>query len=142
MTLPFAKRGRVTIKESPQILAQLNLLVGELLKDFYKYNELIKERGFYLKPVHIVTRKLQDGSTVKYYYYGRYWYRLEKTPTGRIKWVYVGRTKPIPELPDPPENPLEGLVVKVYNDVVEIVIASEEMMKLIYSKLASSRTSS
>ena len=129
------KRGKVSIRESPSILVRLSLIIGELLPVFYEYNNRIRHTGFYLKPVHISTRRLQDGSVVKYYYYGRYWYKLEKDVMGKLRWIYVGREKPIPELPDPPHNPLEGVVVKRYDDTIEIVFAREELFKEIYSRL-------
>jgi len=131
------KRGKVSIKESTDILIKLNLIIGQILPVFYEYNNMIKQQGFYLKPVHMVTRRLQDGTIVKYYYYGRYWYKLEKTPTGRLKWIYIGKEKPLPELPDPPENPLEGVVVKRVNETIEIIFGSEELFRTIYSRLSS-----
>jgi len=131
------KRGKVSIKESTDILIKLNLIIGQILPVFYEYNNMIKQQGFYLKPVHMVTRRLQDGTTIKYYYYGRYWYKLEKTPTGRLKWIYIGKEKPLPELPDPPENPLEGVVVKRINETIEIIFGSEELFRTIYSRLSS-----
>jgi len=131
------KKGKISIKESPSILAKFNLIMGEILPVFYEYNNIVKQKGFYLKPVHVVVRKLQDKGIVKYYYYGRYWYKIEKEPGGKIKWIYIGKNKPLPELPDPPKNPLEGVVVKVYNETVEIVFASEKLFKIIYDRLSS-----
>ncbi|MEM0000557.1 MAG: hypothetical protein QXH02_03240 [Desulfurococcaceae archaeon] len=129
------RRGKVTIRESKSILVKLNLIIGELLPVFYEYNNKIKHTGFYLKPVHISTRRLQDGAVIKYYYYGRYWYRLERDPAGKLKWIYVGKDKPLHELPDPPHNPLEGVVVKKYSDTIEIVFAGEELFREIYNRL-------
>lgn len=123
------------ISEPDKVLRRLSLVIGEILPVFYEYNKRIKHLGLYLKPIHIVTRKSSDGSTVKYYYYGRYWYKLEKTPDGKIKWIYIGREKPIPSLPDPPLNPLEGVVIKRYDNNVEIVVASEDLLKRLYGKL-------
>jgi len=130
-----ARKGRVMVKESSSIFVRLNLVIGEILPAFYEYNSKIRHTGFYLKPVHMSTRRLQDGTLVKYYYYGRYWYRLEKDALGRLKWVYIGREKPLHSLPDPPRNPLEGVVIKKYNDTVEIVFAGEELFKEIYNRL-------
>lgn len=140
MILRGTKRGKVSIKESTNMLVKLNLIIGELLPVFYEYNNRIRHTGFYLKPVHISTRKLQDGTVVKYYYYGRYWYRIEKDPAGKLRWTYIGREKPLPELPDPPHNPLEGVVVKKFNNNIEIVFASEELFREIYGKLLSSHS--
>jgi hypothetical protein len=131
-----SRKRRVSIKAPLSILARFNLIVGEILPAFYEYNNLVKQKGLYLKPVHVVVRRNPDGGVTKYFYYGRYWYRIERDSLGRLKWVYVGRVKPIPELPDPPENPLEGVVVKQYNDVVEVIFASEEVFKMIYEKLS------
>ncbi|MEM4880326.1 MAG: hypothetical protein QXU22_05675, partial [Desulfurococcaceae archaeon] len=104
----------------------------------YEYNNSIKGKNYYLKPVHIVSRRLQDGSLVKYYYYGRYWYKIEKDPvTKKLKWIYLGKEKPSPELPDPPPNPLEGIVVKKYDDRVEIEFSSEDLFRIIYEKISS-----
>lgn len=63
--------------------------------------------------------------------------KLEKTPTGRLKWIYIGKEKPLPELPDPPENPLEGVVVKRVNETIEIIFGNEELFRTIYSRLSS-----
>ncbi|MFP3203656.1 MAG: hypothetical protein RXR43_16050, partial [Sulfolobus sp.] len=40
----------------------------------------------------------------KYIYIGRYWYKLERK-NGKQKWIYLGKEKPLPNLPDPPELP-------------------------------------
>lgn len=137
MITSVTRKGKVLIRESPSILVKLNLVIGEMLPAFYEYNNKIRHTGFYLKPVHISTRRLQDGTAISYYYYGRYWYRLEKDPLGRLKWVYIGKDKPVPELPDPPRNPLEGVVIKKYDGTVEIVFASEELFREIYNRLLS-----
>ncbi len=85
-------------------------------RELYSYNSFIKRYGYYLKPMHIVYRRTKRGLT-KYVYYGRYWYRVKYLDkhggTSRVKWVYVGREKPDPRLPDPPVHPLDGLVVRV-----------------------------
>jgi hypothetical protein len=87
----------------------------------YDYNTRIRESGYYLKPVHMVYKEV-EGRRVKYVYFGRYWYRIYKTKSegrARIKWIYVGRDKPEPELPEPPINPLEGIAVIVDgNDIL------------------------
>lgn len=132
-----ARRSKISIRESETILRKLNLVIGEILPVFYEYNNQIKNRGVYLKPVHIVVRRLQDGSVIKYYYYGRYWYKLEKGLNGKLKWIYIGKVKPLPDLPDPPANPLEGLVVKKYNNTVEIIFATDDLFKALYSRIFS-----
>lgn len=135
------RRGKVLIKESGEIFRKISLIVGETLPVYYEYNNRIKHLGLYLKPIHMVTRKSADGSIVKYYYYGRYWYKIEKTPDGRIRWIYIGKEKPVPTLPDPPANPLEGVVVKVHDDNVEIVFANEEILKRLYERIFSRKSS-
>ncbi|MEL9909558.1 hypothetical protein [Desulfurococcus sp.] len=128
--------GKIRIRVTREIVEKLNSILHEFLPSIYTYNNLIKGEKYYLKPVHIVSRKLSSGSTVKYYYYGRYWYKIEKNNKS-IKWIYLGKEKPSPSLPDPPENPLEGLVVKKIDDgnMVELVIASEELFRKLYDKL-------
>jgi len=79
----------------------------------YKYNEVIKDSGYYLKPLHIVYRTI-NKYRVKYLYFGRYWYRVYKSKgknKSKIRWIYIGRDKPDPHLPDPPINPFEGIAV-------------------------------
>lgn len=72
----------------------------------YEYNELIRGRGVYLKPVHLVYKEEKV-----YIYMGRYWYRLERKQ-GKLKWRYLGKTKPYDDLPDPPVIP-QGVIIKV-----------------------------
>jgi len=81
-----------------------NALLDYYKRALYEYNNEAKRFGFYLKPVHIVVKNTLRGRMV-YNYYGRYWYKLAKS-NGKIKWIYVGVTKPIKELPEPPLNPL------------------------------------
>ncbi len=116
---------------------KINLILSEFLKEFYQYNSQLKNTGYYLKPVHIVVKNGKNGRT-KYYYYGRYWYRLviNRGSKSRIKWIYIGKNKPHPQLPDPPDNPLEGAVVKLREDRVEIV-APEKIHELISRALTS-----
>ena len=86
-------------------------------RSLYRYNSLLRGSGYYLKPVHIVTRRLADGSRRRYMYIGRYWWRLSYTrgrgaPSHRLAWRYVGRDMPAElrgKVPPPPRNPLEGL---------------------------------
>ncbi len=92
----------------------------------YRYTSLLSGTGYYLKPVHIVYRTLADGTRKKYYYYGRYWYRLERR-NGRLVWRYVGTSKPreLSHLPDPPPNPLEGLSYARVGDSDDIILEEE-----------------
>jgi len=78
----------------------------------YEYNDKIRDTGYYLKPIHIVHKTVQ-GMRLKYIYFGRYWYRVVRKGKQGIKWIYVGRDKPDPHLPDPPLSPFEGLGVTV-----------------------------
>lgn len=83
----------------------------ELLEPIYEYNRSL--RGlFYLKPVHIVYRRGTGGLVKVYFYYGRYWYRVEyagkRGNRSELRWIYLGRERP-PGAPPPPPNPLEGL---------------------------------
>lgn len=127
----------MSIKGSLDVLSKLNLALSSLLPVIYEYNSRIRHTGYYLKPVHVTVRRLDNGAIVKYYYYGRYWYKLEKASPSRIRWIYVGREKPLPDLPDPPPHPLEGVVVKRYDGQVEIEFASEELFREISKRLYS-----
>jgi hypothetical protein len=122
---------------SNELFNKINLTLSEFLKEFYQYNSRLKNTGYYLKPVHIVVKNGKNGKT-KYYYYGRYWYKLviNKSGKSRIKWIYIGKNKPHPQLPDPPNNPLEGTVVKLREDHAEI-IAPEKIYELISKALTS-----
>ena len=92
-------------------------------REIYRYNSVISGTGFYLKPVHIVTRRLPDGTRRRYLYIGRYWWRLGYTSDRgrkRLRWRYIGTEKP-PELkgyPRPPSSPLQGLRVVVEGEDV------------------------
>ncbi|HEW63605.1 hypothetical protein [Fervidicoccus sp.] len=90
----------------------------KIVKAFECYKEKIKEynkkvsgMGYYLKPVHIVTKKVGEEIRI-YRYFGKYWWKIEylglKGNKPVIKWIYIGKNKPIESLPDPPINPLEG----------------------------------
>lgn len=87
----------------------LSTLIDIYKTALYSYNTLLKSYGLYLKPLHIVVKKNLYNTKV-YHYYGRYWYKVIYR-NGKLKWVYVGKNKPSPELPDPPANPL--LVIKI-----------------------------
>jgi len=92
----------------------------------YEYNTMIRPTGYYLKPIHVVYKAL-GYVKLRYVYFGRYWYRLHKTHSSsskyKVKWIYVGRDKPDPHLPDPPLNPFEGLRMIAIND--DIVVTRE-----------------
>jgi hypothetical protein len=128
--------SKLVLKESTAMYVKLNMVFTEALSEIYEYNNKIRDTGYYLKPVHMSTRRLADGTVVKYYYYGRYWYRVEKGESGSVRWIYLGREKPSPQLPDPPRNPLEGVVVKKYNGKIEIEFLSEEVLREVYERLA------
>lgn len=137
MLVDRTRKNSIRVREKPEVLRKISLLLSEYLTAFYSYNSLIKDKNYYLKPVHVVVRRTPDGGSVKYYYYGRYWYSLQKTSApSKVRWIYKGREKPDPSLPDPPANPVEGLVIKQYEDYVELVFSNEELFKLIYEKLS------
>lgn len=113
--------GRVRIIDG---LKAIERLLEEYRRMIYRYNSIIAEKGFYLKPVHIVVREV-DGVKRRYVYIGRYWWRVsyagKKGRISRVKWVYVGREKPreLIGYPDPPPHPLVGLSYIVEgNDVI------------------------
>ncbi|MEB3851351.1 MAG: hypothetical protein LRS49_02055 [Desulfurococcales archaeon] len=86
-------------------------------KAVYSYNLAIRGTSYYLKPVHYVYKRGNDGVTKVYEYYGRYWWRLERRGS-RVRWRYVGRRKP-PGLPEPPRTGLEGLrIIRVGDDII------------------------
>lgn len=136
MALSKETNTKLVLKESTSMFIKLNMIFAEMLSEIYEYNNRIKNAGYYLKPIHMTTRRLVDGTVLKYYYYGRYWYRVERNERGRVKWVYLGREKPSPDLPDPPKNPLEGVVIKKYNGRVEIEFSSESVLREVYERLA------
>ena len=95
-------------------LRAVEAIIEEYKRMIYQYNSLIAGTGYYLKPMHIVTRRTESGYK-RYIYIGRYWWKVsyagKKGKTSRIRWIYIGRDKP-PELqnyPDPPRHPIEGL---------------------------------
>jgi len=120
---PLAKLERV-----------LRDIMDRYMTELYRYNELIKSYGYYLKPMHIVTRRTSNGIR-RYYYFGKYWYKLsyegKRGKTSRVKWIYVGRNKPLPEIPDPPPNPLDLLMVKIDNNSIRLYVSSNKMIKKI-----------
>jgi len=84
----------------------LNKLTEVYKLRLYEYNTLIKDYGLKLKPVHIVISRNK-----KYIYLGRYWYRVVYK-NGKVRWIYIGREKPYRELPDPPLNPLDIVILE------------------------------
>ena len=83
--------------------------ISDLKRLVYEYNTKIRGYGVYLKPYHIVYK---NGK--KYIYIGRYWYKLERK-NGKQKWVYLGKEKPLPNLPDPPELPKVRITIDPKN---------------------------
>lgn len=122
-------RAKVAIIDGYPILMNL---YEPYKRKINEYNVLIKDSGYYLKPLHFVYLKSPNMFTnIKYVYFGRYWYRVYKASgspgsKSRTKWIYVGKEKPDPTLPDPPINPFEGLYVLV---VGSDVLLSEKSYK-------------
>ena len=104
------------------------------MSELSEYNNVVKKHGYYLKPVHIVVKKNSEGEKVKYYYFGRYWYKIvsvKKKNRRTIRWIYVGRKKPLRKLMDPPKNPLEGLVIKISTDKIEVLASNRDVLESI-----------
>jgi hypothetical protein len=132
---------RIKTRNPEEIVRRINLILSDFLPEIYRYNDMIKDKRYYLKPVHIVIKKRGNGHKIKYYYYGRYWYKIEKNKGRKgIKWVYIGREKPEPSLPDPPRNPLEGLAIKINGNEIAILSGNKYIYKIINDVLSSSRT--
>ncbi|MEM2007213.1 MAG: hypothetical protein QW154_06215 [Sulfolobales archaeon] len=104
-------RRKVLIRSG---LSYLLDLYTQFKLELLEYNERIRDTGYYVKPMH-VTYKSDNGVKLKYVYFGRYWYRVNKRKK-RLGWVYLGKEKPDPSLPDPPLNPFEGVSAIVLND--------------------------
>jgi hypothetical protein len=105
-------------------------ILGELLDDYrtsiYAYNSKIKNTGFYLKPVHKVYYKDSQGTRIIYEYYGTYWWKKQKKGY-RIYLRYYGKQKP-EGLPDPPINPLAGVIINKTED--RIIVPKEVFDKI------------
>ncbi len=101
-------------------------VLDEIKRVVYEYNSRISEKGYYLKPVHRVYKKLSDGRVRIYEYYGRYWWRLERRK-GKLKWIYVSNIKP-EEFPEFPPHRLEG--ISVIREGRDIIIDCETFDKL------------
>lgn len=110
---------------------RLKEIMDNFLKSLYNYNASIRGLGYYLKPYHVVVYKSRYG-TKKYYYYGRYWYRVKyvgkKGKTSIVKWEYVGKNKPDKRLPDPPPHPLEGIVFLIEGE--DIIMREVDYVKV------------
>ncbi len=95
----------------------LDPILADLKRVFYEYNKVIRDTGYYLKPVHKVY-KYTSGSLRVYEYYGRYWWRLVRRG-GKPRYIYAGTVKPEKVTVDPPDNPLEGLsLIREGDDVI------------------------
>ncbi len=115
-----------------QLLSRIYGFLSNYITELYEYNNKIKKYGFYFKPVHIVVKKNSSGEKIKYYYFGRYWYKIvpaKKKNRRTIRWIYLGKNKPIRNLIDPPKNPLEGLVIKISNDGIEIISSNKDILE-------------
>lgn len=116
------------------IFELLNAFLEIYRLKLYEYNRKISAFNVYLKPLHIVTKK-HGNKTKIYYYYGRYWYRIFRRD-GKLKWLYLGSTKPYDSLPDPPLNPLTLIEMKYSNDLVCIhVVNAERALKTVAETL-------
>jgi hypothetical protein len=104
--------------------------------EIMKYNDSIRWSGYYVKPIH-VTYKNRGGVTLKYMYFGRYWYRVSRRG-GRVSWIYLGRDKPDPALPDPPLNPFEGLAATAIGEDVELDLEGLRLLSNIEKVLGTS----
>jgi len=96
-------------------LRRIENYLEEYRELIYKYNSMIKDSGYYLKPTHIVVKKDPTGAKRTYVYIGRYWWKIhyagKKGKTSIVKWIYIGKEKPkeLHNMPDPPSSPLLGL---------------------------------
>ncbi|MEM0066495.1 MAG: hypothetical protein QXT76_03775 [Sulfolobales archaeon] len=125
-------RRRVLIKSG---LSHLLDLYTQFKLEILNYNEKIKNTGYYVKPIH-VTYKNSNGVKIKYVYFGRYWYRISKRKKG-VAWVYVGKEKPDPSLPDPPLNPFEGVSAIVLNDEdIEVELETLQLLARIEQSIS------
>ena len=95
----------------------IDVLMDLYKVQLYEYNSKIKDFKVYLKPMHIVVKRTSNGDKKVYYYFGKYWYRVE-IEKSRIRWVYLGCKKPFETIPDPPLNPL--LIVRVDIKIMKV----------------------
>lgn len=82
----------------------IDKILTSLKRKVYEYNSKIASYNIYLKPYHIVYK-----GNKKYIYVGKYWYKLDKTK-GKIRWIYLGKNKPLVSLPDPPIIPEYSII--------------------------------
>ncbi len=120
-------RVKISMSEIEKLLRDYTMKIRE-------YNKKIKKSGYYLKPVHIVIKKVR-GETRVYRYYGRYWWRVlylgKKKGRSIIRWVYIGKEKPV-GLEEPPRNPLEGIVIyTLKGDEENIYVPASHYNKLV-----------
>ncbi len=114
-------------------------LVEKYKVEIYRYNEFIKNTGYYLKPVHMVYKRDRDGRLRVYRYVAKYWWRIfyigRRGKTSRIKWIYVGSRMPYhPDLMlnPPPPSPFEGIGYAVEG---EDVLLTDEAYRRVKSLL-------
>lgn len=112
---------------------RLRKIREELLERLREYNDKIKSTGFFLVPVKEIKVKISWPSGLveerRYQYYGRYWYMYVSDRSGRgLRPVYVGRSKPLETLPDPPEDPLKG--VRIYYDGEDLLVPEDQFERV------------
>ncbi len=100
--------GYIRIVGGAYLLGRIEYMIKE---PFYRYNSLISQYGYYVKPVHKVYKN-RAGSKIIYVYYGRYWFR--RGSRGRL--IYAGTEKPAEVPVEPPQSPLEGVTLIVDSD--------------------------
>ena len=111
--------------------------IDSLKPVIYSYNESIKDKGFYLKPVHKVYYTMPTGERRIYEYSGRYWWKLGSR-NGRRVLSYAGKTRPR-GLPEPPKIELEGVRVIVEGDDVIIECDLYDRVKSFFEGLKTVR---
>ncbi len=129
---PPSEDCKLLIYDGRKILYQI---IDEIKKPFYKYNTLISNTGYYLKPVHKVYKTTSEGRRRIYEYYGRYWWRKVK---GRLR--YAGTIKPRRVPIPPPSNPLEGLSIIVEDNDIIISCRDYEKFRDYFKGLRIERT--
>ncbi|MDM7274882.1 MAG: hypothetical protein P3X22_001995 [Thermoprotei archaeon] len=129
---PFKSECRVRVFDGAKVLDRV---LGDLKMAIYEYNSRIKYTGFYLKPVHKVY-KSPGGVRRVYEYYGRYWWRITRKG-GKVRFEYVGASKPA-KVEEPPDNPLEGLVVVREGEDVIVECSVYERFKTFFEGLKTS----
>jgi len=125
--------GRVSLPK--EVLAPI---IEEIKDAFKEYNRSISGSGYYLKPIHYASKSI-EGKKRKYIYLGRYWWKVlylgrDERGKAKIRWVYLGKNRPS-NLPEPPTNPLEGVVFYSIegdseNYYIEEKVSSETLKKI------------